>query len=78
MSGVMAQIAGAYEHPARTIPDKTLEQVHLEIAAGALVDAGLGPSDWTACSPRRRPADRCPSWRTSPACHPRTCTSACG
>jgi acetyl-CoA C-acetyltransferase len=45
MSRVMARIAGAYEHPARSIPDKTLEQVHLEIAAGALADAGLRPSD---------------------------------
>ena len=36
-----AFIAGAYEHPLRFIPDKSLAQVHAEVAAGALADAGL-------------------------------------
>ncbi|MEW1976334.1 MULTISPECIES: thiolase domain-containing protein [Microbacterium] len=40
-----AFIAGAYEHPQRVIPDKSLGQVHAEVAAGALRDAGLSFSD---------------------------------
>ena len=40
-----AFIAGAYEHPARHIPDKPVEQVHAEVAAGALADAGLTFAD---------------------------------
>ena len=40
-----AFIAGAYEHPDRIIPDKSLEQVHAEVAAGALADAGLTFAD---------------------------------
>lgn len=40
-----AFIAGAYEHPDRVIPDKSLAQVHAEVAAGALADAGLSFSD---------------------------------
>lgn len=36
-----AYIAGAYEHPLRVIPDKSAAQVHAEVAAGALADAGL-------------------------------------
>lgn len=40
-----AFIAGAYEHPQRVIPDKSLAQVHSEVAAGALADAGLSFSD---------------------------------
>jgi len=40
-----AFIAGAYEHPQRVIPDKSLGQVHAEVAAGALADAGLNFSD---------------------------------
>ncbi|MEV5408171.1 thiolase domain-containing protein [Thermopolyspora sp. NPDC052614] len=45
MGRVMARIAGAFEHPRRNIPDRSLESVYLEIAAGALADAGLAPSD---------------------------------
>lgn len=41
----LAHIAGAYEHPDRNIPDRSLEQVHAEVAAGALADAGLSFSD---------------------------------
>jgi acetyl-CoA C-acetyltransferase len=40
-----AFIAGAYEHPLRTIPNATVAQVHAEVAAGALADAGLGFAD---------------------------------
>ena len=38
-------IAGAYEHPERIIPNKSLAQVHSEVAAGALADAGLSFAD---------------------------------
>ena len=40
-----AFIAGAYEHPLRVIPDKSVAQVHAEVAAGALADAGLTFAD---------------------------------
>ncbi len=40
-----ANIAGAYEHPERKIPDKSIAQVHAEVALGALADAGLTLSD---------------------------------
>lgn len=40
-----AFIAGAYEHPDRKIPGKSLARVHAEVAAGALADAGLSFSD---------------------------------
>jgi acetyl-CoA C-acetyltransferase len=40
-----AFIAGAYEHPRRNIPDRTVPQIHAEVAAGALADAGLTLSD---------------------------------
>jgi acetyl-CoA C-acetyltransferase len=40
-----AFIAGAYEHPERNIPDKPVQQVHAEVAAGALADAGLTFAD---------------------------------
>jgi len=40
-----AHIAGAYEHPRREIPDRTVAQIHTEVAAGALADAGLQFSD---------------------------------
>lgn len=40
-----AQIIGAYEHPTRKCPDKTLAQIHLECAQGALADAGLSLKD---------------------------------
>jgi acetyl-CoA C-acetyltransferase len=40
-----AHIAGAYEHPDRVIPDKSVPQVHAEVALGALADAGLAMSD---------------------------------
>ena len=34
-----AYIAGAYEHPTRHAPDKTVAQLHAEVALGALADA---------------------------------------
>lgn len=37
----IAHIAGVYEHPERVIPDKTVAQIHAEVAVGALADAGL-------------------------------------
>lgn len=40
-----ALIAGAFEHPRRDIPDRTVAQVHAEVAAGALDDAGLTLAD---------------------------------
>ena len=40
-----AFIAGVYEHPGRHLPDRTLPQIHLDVAAGALADAGLGFGD---------------------------------
>jgi acetyl-CoA C-acetyltransferase len=40
-----AFIAGAYEHPLRVMPDKTVTQIHTEVAIGALKDAGLSTSD---------------------------------
>lgn len=40
-----AFVAGIYEHPGRELPDKTVAQIHAEVAAGALADAGLGFSD---------------------------------
>ena len=40
-----AFIAGAYEHPRRDIPDRTVAQVHSEVADGALRDAGLTFAD---------------------------------
>jgi acetyl-CoA C-acetyltransferase len=40
-----AYVAGAYEHPARRITDKSLLEIHAEVASGALADAGLGFDD---------------------------------
>jgi acetyl-CoA C-acetyltransferase len=40
-----AVIVGAYEHPRREIPDRTVAQIHHEVAVGALTDAGLTLSD---------------------------------
>src|ERR1700682_2213207 len=40
-----AYIAGAYEHPTRKAPDKSLAQLHAEVAKGALDDAGLSKGD---------------------------------
>jgi acetyl-CoA C-acetyltransferase len=40
-----AYIAGIYEHPGREIPDRTLAEIHAEVCAGALADAGLDFAD---------------------------------
>jgi acetyl-CoA C-acetyltransferase len=40
-----AYIAGVYEHPTRLAADKSLAQLHAEVAKGALEDAGLGKDD---------------------------------
>ena len=40
-----AYIAGAYEHPVRRAPDRSVAQLHAEVAAGALTDAGLTMAD---------------------------------
>jgi acetyl-CoA C-acetyltransferase len=41
----VASIAGIYEHPLRKAPDKSVAQLHAEVAAGALADAGLSMRD---------------------------------
>ncbi|MCP3024998.1 thiolase domain-containing protein [Cupriavidus basilensis] len=40
-----AYIVGAYEHPTRKAPDKSVAQLHAESAKGALEDAGLTLQD---------------------------------
>ena len=40
-----AYIAGAFEHPTRFAPEKSVAQLHAECAAGALKDAGLTFAD---------------------------------
>jgi acetyl-CoA C-acetyltransferase len=40
-----AYIAGAFEHPTRLAPDKSVAQLHAEVAKGALEDAGLSKDD---------------------------------
>src|SRR5207237_4301045 len=40
-----AYIAGIYEHPTRKAPDKSVAQLHAEVAKGALEDAGLAKQD---------------------------------
>ena len=41
----LAHIVGAFEHPTRDAPDKSVAQLHAEVAAGALADAGLSKND---------------------------------
>jgi acetyl-CoA C-acetyltransferase len=40
-----AYVAGIYEHPTRKADDKSLAQLHAEVAKGALADAGLSKSN---------------------------------
>jgi acetyl-CoA C-acetyltransferase len=40
-----AYVAGIYEHPRREIPDRTIWEIHTEVALGALADAGLTMAD---------------------------------
>ncbi|WP_326522859.1 thiolase domain-containing protein [Sphingomonas sp.] len=42
---VKGYIAGAYEHPTRMATDKSVPQLHAEVARGALEDAGLTMAD---------------------------------
>ena len=44
MASESVVVAGAYEHPTREAPDKSTMQLHAEVAAGALDDAGI-PKD---------------------------------
>jgi acetyl-CoA C-acetyltransferase len=46
-----AFIAGIYEHPRRDIPDRSVNQIHAELAVGAVADAGLSLSDVDGSSP---------------------------
>lgn len=41
----VGQIVGAFEHPLRFAPDKSVAQLHAEVAEGALRDAGLSKDD---------------------------------
>ncbi len=45
MTTPIASIVGAFEHPTRKATDKSLYQLHAEVAHGALKDAGLSLSD---------------------------------
>jgi len=45
MNANPAYICGAYEHPTRHAPDKSVAQLHAECALGALADAGLTLAD---------------------------------
>jgi len=40
-----AFVVGAYEHPTRHAVDRSLAQLHADVARGALADAGLSLSD---------------------------------
>src|SRR4029453_19270698 len=40
-----AYIVGAFEHPTRKADDKSVAQLHAEVAQGALADAGLTKND---------------------------------
>ena len=64
-----AFIAGAYEHPLRVIPDRTVAQVHADVAVGALADAGLSMATSTATSaPAMPPASAASPWPSTWAC----------
>ena len=62
-----AYIAGIYEHPTRKATDKSLAQLHAEVAKGALDDAGLTQGRRRRLLLRRRrarPGRRC-RWSTT-------------
>lgn len=40
-----AYVVGAFEHPTRKAPDKSVAQLHAEVTKGALEDAGLSKDD---------------------------------
>ena len=41
-----AYIAGIYEHPTRKATDLSVAQLHGEVAAGAIADAGISKEDF--------------------------------
>ena len=41
----VASVVGAYEHPMRVIPDRSVAQIHADVAFGALNDAGISMDD---------------------------------
>ncbi|MCK1717559.1 thiolase domain-containing protein [Bradyrhizobium sp. 141] len=45
LENLQCYVVGAYEHPTRDAPNKSVVQLHAECAAGALADAGLTKSD---------------------------------
>ncbi|GAA0592029.1 thiolase domain-containing protein [Kribbella sandramycini] len=45
MTSRAAYVVGAFEHPARSLPGRSVASVHAEVAHGALRDAGLNFSD---------------------------------
>ena len=61
-----AYIAGVFEHPTRLAPDKTVAQLHAEVALGALADAGLTRDDVDGyfCS-GDAPGPDPPRWRST-------------
>ena len=69
-----AYVVGAYEHPTRKAPDKSLAQLHAEVAKGALDDAGLSKSDvdgyFCASGDTPGPAATCMSSATRPSSWP--------
>ena len=52
-----ACVTGIYEHPTRKATDKSLAQLHAEVAQGALADAGLDRKDVDGyfCAEHRSP-----------------------
>ena len=51
-------IAGIFEHPTRHAPDKSVAQLHAEVALGALADAGSHATTSTAFSAPAMRRDR--------------------
>ena len=52
-----AYIAGAFEHPTRKADDKSVAQLHAEVAKGALEDAGSRRTTSTGTSARATACD---------------------
>jgi hypothetical protein len=57
-----AYIVGAYEHPTRKADDKSLAQLHADVAKGALEEAGR-PTCCTWRMPRKRLRRASAAWR---------------
>ena len=67
-----ASIAGVYEHPRREIPDRSIPQIHAEVAHGALADAGLEPGGRRCLSAAtRRPGSGRSPWPSTSNLRPR-------